>query len=72
MLVYSVLDRNSFLALDAWVTEVAKHAQPKTKMFLVGNKCDDEDKREVSFEEGLVRKRNNRIGNGKQTANRLH
>ena len=52
ILVYSVCSRESFNNLETWITNLKKYALPWSKLILLGNKCDDEDKREVSYEEG--------------------
>ena len=52
ILVYSVSSRESFNNLETWITNLKKCALPWSKLILLGNKCDDEDKREVSYEEG--------------------
>ena len=52
ILVYSVTSRESFNNLEKWITELKKYAFPGSKIFLLGNKCDDEEYREVSYEEG--------------------
>ena len=52
ILVYSVCSRQSFNNLENWITQLQKYALPGSKLFLLGNKCDNEQKREVSFEEG--------------------
>jgi len=52
ILVYSVCSRESFNNLETWITNLKKYALPWSKLILLGNKCDDEDKREVTYEEG--------------------
>ena len=52
ILVYSVCSRESFNNLDNWITQLKKYSLPNSKIILLGNKCDDEQKREVSYEEG--------------------
>ena len=52
ILVYSVCSRKSFNNLEKWILNLKKYALPWSKLILLGNKCDDEEKREVSFEEG--------------------
>ena len=49
ILVYSVCSRESFNNLETWITNLKKYALPWSKLILLGNKCDDEDKREVSY-----------------------
>ena len=52
ILVYSVCSRESFNNLDNWISQLKKYSLPNSKIILLGNKCDDEQKREVSYEEG--------------------
>ena len=52
ILVYSVCSRESFNNLEIWITNLKKCALPWSKLILLGNKCDDEEKREVTYEEG--------------------
>ena len=52
ILVYSVSSRESFNNLENWITNLKKCALPWSKLILLGNKCDDEEKREVTYEEG--------------------
>jgi small GTP-binding protein len=52
MVVYDITSRDSFNNVMSWI-EDCKNQSPKTIfMILVGNKCDLEDKRQVSYEEG--------------------
>lgn len=52
ILVYSVCSRESFNNLDNWITELKRYAMPNSKLILIGNKCDDEKNRVVTYEEG--------------------
>ena len=52
ILVYSVCSRESFNNLENWIVNLKKCALPWSKLILLGNKCDDEENREVSYEEG--------------------
>ena len=52
ILVYSVCSRESFNNLEKWILNLKKYALPWSKIILLGNKCDDEENREVSYEEG--------------------
>ena len=45
-------DRESFRAVDNWMAEVDKSASESALRIIVGNKCDNEDKRKVTLEEG--------------------
>jgi Ras-related protein Rab-1A len=51
-LVYDITDKQSFRDIDNWLTEVEKHAHENVNKLLVGNKCDLEQNRQVSYEEG--------------------
>merc|ERR1712185_544013 len=52
LLVYDITRRETFTHLTSWLEESRQHASPNMTIMLIGNKCDDEDKRAVSFEEG--------------------
>ena len=52
ILVYSVCSRKSFNNLENWIEQLKKYALPGSKIILLGNKSDDEENREVSYEEG--------------------
>ena len=54
IIVYDVTDKESFRAVENWITELEKHASENVNKMLVGNKCDLEDKRQVTFAEGQV------------------
>ena len=49
-LVYSITDRTSFESLNFWMNSLTQNSC--TKIFLIGNKSDDEQNRKVSLEEG--------------------
>lgn len=51
-MVYDVTDKESLRAVDNWMADVEKFASESAIKILVGNKCDAEDKRKVTFEEG--------------------
>mmetsp|Transcript_26160 Transcript_26160/g.36394 ORF Transcript_26160/g.36394 Transcript_26160/m.36394 type:complete len:120 (-) Transcript_26160:128-487(-) len=52
-LVYSVTDRTSFDHIHPyWVAEGKRFGAPNVKIFLVGNKIDLQDQREVLYDEG--------------------
>ena len=51
-MVYDVTDKDSFKAVDNWMAEVDKFASESAIKIFVGNKCDADDKRRVTFEEG--------------------
>ena len=52
IIVYSIVERNSFTDLDLWVKELKFNNSPDNKLILVGNKLDLAEKREIKYEEG--------------------
>eukprot|EP00829_Urostomides_striatus_P015405 TRINITY_DN482_c0_g1_i12.p1 TRINITY_DN482_c0_g1~~TRINITY_DN482_c0_g1_i12.p1 ORF type:complete len:161 (-),score=45.20 TRINITY_DN482_c0_g1_i12:74-508(-) len=52
VVVYDVTDKDSFRAIDNWMAEVEKFASESAIKIFVGNKCDADEKRKVTFEEG--------------------
>ncbi len=52
IVTYDMTDRESFSAIENWMNEVEKHASDNISRILVGNKCDMEDSRQVSTDEG--------------------
>ena len=54
LLCYSVTDRQSFEKLDKWLEDCKKYALPNVKIILCGLKCDSDNKREVSREQGEI------------------
>ena len=52
LVVYDITDRESFKSLNYWLTLIKQHSNKNNLKLLIGNKCDLESKREVSFQEG--------------------
>jgi small GTP-binding protein len=52
MLVYDITDRDTFENIRNWISEIKEYADSKVNILLIGNKCDMEADRKVSFEEG--------------------
>lgn len=52
IIVYSIDQRDSFKELDLWIKELKLNNSPDTKLVLVGNKLDLENKRQVQYNEG--------------------
>ena len=52
ILVYSIDNKNSFNNLEKWLNDIKTLSNPNVKIFLIGNKVDLEDKREISKEMG--------------------
>ena len=64
MIIYSVIDRESFDNIDQWKAEIHKYASDNTPSMLVGNCTDKESARKVSYEEGSVSAKTTSIGQG--------
>jgi small GTP-binding protein len=52
MVVYDITDPDSFNNLNSWLIEIEKNANKNVYKILIGNKCDLEDKRKISYEQG--------------------
>ncbi|KAJ1437955.1 Small GTPase superfamily [Sesbania bispinosa] len=52
IVVYDITSMDSFVRAKKWVREVQRQANPNLTMFLVANKSDLEEQREVGNEEG--------------------
>jgi len=52
MLVYDITDLESFQNLNTWLIEIEKNASKNVYKILVGNKCDMENERKVTVEQG--------------------
>ena len=62
IIVYSIDNDKSFRNVSQWANLLKTNSSPETIIFLVGNKCDLEDKRMVSKEEGQKFKEENNFG----------
>ena len=54
ILVYSIDNQNSFDNIEAWLNEIKSQSNPETKIFLIGNKTDLEDQRQIPIETAMV------------------
>ena len=52
VVLFDLSYRQSFVDIDISIDLVKNRTTPNTVLFLVGNKCDKEKERQVSFEEG--------------------
>lgn len=52
ILAYDSTSEESFNNVKNWISQVNQHAQPGVQKILLGNKCDMEDKRIISKEQG--------------------
>jgi small GTP-binding protein len=53
ILVYDVTMRESFQNVSMWLEKVVEYANAHVASMLIGNKCDDREKRQVTKEEGM-------------------
>ncbi|MEE6464096.1 hypothetical protein FKM82_006174 [Ascaphus truei] len=52
ILVYDITNPDSFKNIAVWMKDIKMKAGEEVEVVLLGNKCDKEDKREVSKEKG--------------------
>ena len=52
MIVYSIDREESFTHLEYWINQIKNNSNPNTRIILIGNKVDLEEKRQVSKEDG--------------------
>jgi len=50
VIAYAIDNENSFSNIESWLNEIKTQANPETKIFLIGNKADLEDKRKIETE----------------------
>ena len=51
IIVFDLSDKKSFISITEWLKQIEKHAKENVFKFLVGNKSDLVDERQVSYEE---------------------
>jgi len=51
LMVYDVTRRSTYNHLSSWLTDARNLTNPNTVIFLIGNKCDLEAQRDVTYEE---------------------
>ena len=52
LIVYSIENEESFINIEKWLNDIKSQSNPDIKIFLIGNKADLEDKRQVTRENG--------------------
>ena len=52
LVAYDITDQTSFNNIDRWMGNIKEHADKDVDIGIVGNKCDLEDKRRISKEQG--------------------
>ena len=60
-LTYDVTREDTFVNLSQWLSEVKQHATEDVRVYMVGNKGDLEDQREVTHERALEMAKANKI-----------
>ena len=60
-IVYSIDSKESFNNLEFWLNELRVKANPDINIFVIGNKCDLEDKREITKDMAKEFCENNKI-----------
>ena len=53
VILYSIDNKESFEHAENWLSDLKSQANPDVRIFLVGNKCDLEESRQVTKEEGM-------------------
>ena len=53
VLVYSIDNRITYDNIESWLNEIKSQANPEIKIFLIGNKTDLEDQRQITKEEAV-------------------
>ena len=46
-MVYAINSKDSFENIEMWLRELRTHSSPDAKVFLIGNKVDIENEREI-------------------------
>ncbi|XP_067936571.1 ras-related protein Rab-10-like [Watersipora subatra] len=54
ILVYDITNQRSFDNITKWLRNIDEHANEDVEKMILGNKCDMEDKRQVSHERGMM------------------
>lgn len=57
LLMYDITRKSTFTEIRNWKREMSMNLKKKISMILVGNKCDLESQRQVSFEDGNALKK---------------
>jgi len=52
IMTYSINDKDSFNNIEVWMKQIRTQASQNVAKLLVGNKCDMESERQVTFDEG--------------------
>lgn len=52
LLVYDITNEKSFENIKVWIRNIEQHASADVEKMILGNKCDMEDKRKITFDQG--------------------
>mmetsp|Transcript_20227 Transcript_20227/g.19170 ORF Transcript_20227/g.19170 Transcript_20227/m.19170 type:complete len:146 (-) Transcript_20227:66-503(-) len=52
-LVYDITRNETFMSLGEWLQDIRKYGEEDARIYLIGNKNEKEDEREVSYERAL-------------------
>ena len=61
MMVYAIDNKESFNHIESWLKEIKLQSNPDIKIFLIGNKADLEEERQVQFNTAKTFKEENEI-----------
>ena len=61
LLVYDISDKNTFLNIENWMTNIKEESSDTIPIILIGNKCDLDDQRKIQKEEGEQFANNNNL-----------
>ena len=59
--VYDITRKGSFESVDKWVSDLTAAADKKLTILVIGNKCDLEDQRQVTKEQGEEKAKNSEV-----------
>ena len=68
IIVYSIDSEESYKNIEKWLNDIKSQSNPDCKIFLIGNKADLEDKREVTKEEGEKFSKENKLSYFSETS----
>ncbi len=68
MMVYSIDSNDSFCHIESWLKDIKQQSNPDVKIFLIGNKADLEEKREVDSDKAKQFIEENNIEYFKETS----
>jgi GTPase SAR1 family protein len=61
ILLYAINNRTSFINVEHWLKDLKSEANPNVRVMLIGNKCDLENERIISKDDGENFKEENKL-----------